>query len=258
MKRQKNLEFLEIKIEGNVEQNFYESFLRNLILKHAETLKTIYAPTCCYSHIKLPSVNLLHFTWYTPDTQNFDTTIQQILKNMKKIKVIELELLETSTGGYQDFANFIITKYRDHIVRGNIHLLEFFPFKIVTDMEFIDKALSETFSSEIEYFYFCSVSYSEPNEYGWLEYAKTFPKYESLKGISLNHHIEEDFLNLELGRSISEECQLIWKERVLYIRDILEKKIFKSTTMLNSEFEINVAKQNKSQKQDPEWVFRLL
>merc|ERR1712072_465209 len=136
--------------------------------------------------------------------------------------------------------------------RGNIHLLKFFPFKIVTDMEFIGAALSEHFSSEIEYFYFCSVSYSEPLEYGWEDYATTFPQYKSLKGISLNHHIEEDFLNLELGDSIDEECQEIWRDRVLYLRDVLEKKIFKSTDMLNSAFEIKVAKQNKTQKQDPE------
>jgi len=137
-----------------------------------------------------------------------------------------------------------ITQY---FISGDVSFLGLLPLQIFTGVDVLAKA--GQFSNHVKYLDICGIPYEEPEEEGWGDFEEIFRSFPNLEGIVLNTHTIDEFLNCRLGH-IDMEFQQIWRDRVLFIRDILKVKIMtRNEVYKNVQLELRLAKENGCKKE---------
>jgi hypothetical protein len=161
---------------------------------------------------------------------HFFECLNLFLKNNQSVRTFEIIFM----GNPKFFAEYLLShKHGMRCISGTLRFPEFLPVKIVTNLDWLTENIR--FPESVEYLAFRQVPYDGPIENGWQMYQTYFANFPNLRGISLNHHSEEAFLSLRLGREHSRHNQEIWRERILYLKNVLNIRIMLESEILNNE-----------------------
>jgi len=218
----------------------YNEFITEFIHNNRKTLTHVEIPTFCTFNIVLNDVHFMAFTLKRPNIGTFINNFPVALSNMKNLKIVEINLRNHT----RIFSNQILqSDISQYFITGDVGFLGLLPLKIVTGVDVLTRA--ENFSEHVQYLDIVGIPYEEPDEEGWAEYVKIFRSFPNLKGIVLNTHTPQDFLNCNLGAHIDEEFQIIWRDRVLNILEVLELEILnREEVYKNVQLELKLAREN--------------
>jgi len=217
----------------------YNEFVSEFIQKNHQTITHVETPRFNIYDLSLENLHFMAFTLKRPAIDSFIQNFPVALQNNENLKIIEINL----RNDIEIFSRKILSSnIKQHFITGDVGFLGLLPLKIVTGVDVLAQA--QNFSDQVLYLDICGIPYEDPFEEGWSDYQSIISSFPNLRGIVLNTHTAEHFINCEMGEYIDMESQYIWRDRVLYITEVLKIEILdRDEVYRNVDLELRLAKE---------------
>ena len=223
LKNMKNLNLIAISNRHIMKEN-YENFLIQLLKNSQNTLQKLFFwcnTLFVLPNIMLPKLKKIVIIFDEHDLLSlteFKILIQNILKNFKQIKIIEIQNIHTNL----EICSFVAEHYSTRCISSTINeVLTLLPVQIGYDS--ISTLQNNPFHTwNIEYLGLEILDFNQPNLGNWEQYKEKLNFCPKLKGIflyKLGPKFEEFEISLDgKNQDILPENKKIWNERIQYFK----------------------------------------
>jgi len=214
-KHAKNLRSLNIMRSPEAPINIGIPNYKPLLQHFRSTLTEFTAPVFDFYEMKFQNLEYIRFQNTAGD--KFIPCLTKFKSNHPNLKIAEIHLRgQSNTWNIDEFARQMLnSQFKDCCVTGDITNARVLPLNIVTGLNSLSDIndIHEDFRPQVNYLSLNDVPYLEPWECGWAEYEELISKLPNLRGIALNTHTENDFLELKI-KKIDQNHRILWHNRI--------------------------------------------